>query len=241
MELKVEKLSKTFGSQIALSDISLDLSSGYVAVLGPNGSGKTTLLRCLATLMQPDCGHLWFDGCSYHRYVQLIRSRIGYLPQELHLPDHMSGRRLLNYLAALKVSDTSEQVEDLIGSLGLEKIADKPFISLSHGEMRLFGLAQACLGRPRLLLLDEPTRGLDVKERARVFSLLRHYPASHLIIYTTHNMEDITTMADRIIVLYEGKVAFDGAVKDLHFVALNCKDVHNRIDGMFHFLNTVAS
>lgn len=240
MELKVQKLSKAFGSQSALKNVSLELTSGCVAILGPNGSGKTTLLRCLAALVRPDSGHLWFDGLSYAQNIQLIRGRVGYLPQELHLPDHLSGRKILNYFAVLKESNASEQVEDLIVTLGLQKVADRPISSLSYGEIRLFGIAQALLGNPQLILLDEPTRGLDVKERGKVFSLLRRYLSGCLILYTTHDVEDVTRMADRVIILYEGEVVFFKAVKDLHFSARNEKEGYNRIADIGWFLDTVV-
>lgn len=210
MELKVQNLTKSFGSQIALENVTLSLTSGCAAVLGPNGSGKTTLLRCLATLEQPDSGDLWFDNSPYAGNVQLLRSRIGYLPQELHLPDYLTIRRLLNYLAALKKSSGPEQVEDLIEVMGLETVADKPFSSLSHGQIRLFGVAQAFLGRPMLLLLDEPTRGLDVHERGRVFSLLRRNESGRLILYSAHDPEDVSRKADRVILLRQGRVVFFG-------------------------------
>lgn len=216
MELKIQNLTKSFGSQIALSHISLELTAGCVAVLGPNGSGKTTLLRCLATLEIPNSGQLWFDGYPYATHLQLLRSQMGYLPQELNLPDHLTIRRLLNYLAILKKSRHSEQIEDLIYALGLGKVANNPLPSLSNGQMRLLGIAQAFLGKPTLLLLDEPTRGLDIEEKQRFFSLLRQHVASRLVLYSTHDPQDINQKADRVIILYRGQVVFFGEVGDLN-------------------------
>ncbi|GAP06349.1 ABC-type multidrug transport system, ATPase component [Anaerolinea thermolimosa] len=240
MELKIEKLSKSFGTRFALKNVNLELTSGCVAVFGPNGSGKTTLLRCLATVLRPDNGHLWFDKLSYARNMQSIRSQVGYLPQELHFPNYLSGRQILNYLAALKESCTAEQIEDLLITLGLQKISNKPLSSLSHGEMRLIGIAQALLGKPRLILLDEPIRGLDVKERDRVFSLLRRNQQGRLILYTTHDVEDITRIADRVILLFGGEVVFYGAVTDLYFSAQNGKEGHNKPASIAWFLNAVV-
>lgn len=241
MELVVENLSKAFGSQSALKNVNLQLTSGCIAVLGPNGSGKTTLLRCLATLLRPDSGHLWFDGLSYAQNLQLIRSRVGYLPQELHFPNHLSGQQILNYLAALKESSTSEQVEDLITALGLQNVADKPLSSLSHGTIRLFGIVQALLGKPQLILLDEPISGLDVKERYRVFSLLRRNLSERLILYTTHDVENIIRMADFVVILFEGEVVFFGTVRDLYCSAQDRKDGRIKTAGITRFLNTVVS
>lgn len=241
MELKIEKLSKSFGSRSALKNVNLELTSGCVAIFGPNGSGKTTLLRCLATLLRPDSGHLWFNKLSYARNTQLIRSQVGYLPQEIHFPNYLNGRQILNYLAALKESGTSEQIEDLIISLGLQKAANKPLSSLSHGEIRLIGIAQALLGKPQLILLDEPIRGLDVKERDRVFSLLRRNQPGRLILYTTHDVEDITRIANQVILLFGGEVVFYGAVTDLYFSAQNGKEGHNNPASIARFLNIVVS
>ncbi|WP_322793299.1 ABC transporter ATP-binding protein [Bellilinea sp.] len=241
MELVIENLSKAFGSQSALKNVNLQLTSGYVAILGPNGSGKTTLLRCLATLLRPDSGNLWFDGLSYAQNLQLIRSRVGYLPQELHFPNHLSGQQILHYLAALKESNAPKQVEDLIIALGLQKVVNKPLSSLSHGEIRLFGIAQALLGKPQLILLDEPFCWLDIKERSRVFSLLRQNLSERLILYTTHDVEDIIRIADCVVILFEGEVVFSGTVRDLHFSTQDRKDGRIKTASITRFLNTVVS
>lgn len=216
MELKIRGLSKSYGSQVALQDVTLDLKPGTIALLGPNGSGKTTLLRCLASLIKPDRGQLWFDRLPYTQNFPRLRGQLGYLPQDLDLPASLTPRRLLEYLSTLKnVFDTSH-VNRLLAALGLEEIADRPFARLSGGQVRLAGIAQAFLGCPKLLLLDELTRGLDVEERERVFALARKPVPGRLILYSTHEPTDAERIADRVVFLHQGRVIFsrDGPPSD---------------------------
>lgn len=216
MELKIQGVTKYYGTRAALQNVSLDLTPGIIAVMGPNGSGKTTLLCCLASLVQPERGQLWFDGLDYHKNAANLRRRVGYLPQELDLPVHLTPRRLLTYLATLKNATADDPVDRLLEALGLETIADIPFSRLSGGQTRLVGIAQAFLGQPDLLLLDELTRGLDVEERARVFALVRRPAAGRLLLYSTHYPTDAERLADGIIILRKGEVIFSGEVGKLY-------------------------
>lgn len=216
MELRIKGVTKYYGTQTALQNVTLDLTPGIIAIMGPNGSGKTTLLRCLASLVQPDRGQLWFDGFDYRKNVASLRSQIGYLPQELDLPVHLTPRRLLTYLATLKNATVGSQVDCLLSALSLEKIADWPFSRLSGGQIRLVGIAQAFLGQPSLLLLDELTRGLDVEERAKVFALARKLVPGRLILFSTHDPSGAERLADRVIIFREGQVLFFGKVPELY-------------------------
>lgn len=212
MELKIQGLSKSYSSQVALQKVTLNLKPGIVAVLGLNGAGKTTLLRCLASLTKSDRGQLWFDGLPYSQNLARLRGQIGYLPQDLDLPASLTPRRLLEYLATLKNITEDSQVDRLLSALGLEEMADWPFGKLSGGQIRLAGIAQAFLGRPKLLLLDELTHGLDLEERERVFALARQPVLGRLILYSTHETADAGRLADRVIVLRQGQVTFFGEV-----------------------------
>ena len=216
MELKIQELSKSYGYQVALQNVTLNLKPGIVAVLGPNGAGKTTLLHCLATLTKPDGGQLWFDGLPYSKNLARLRGQIGYLPQDLDLPASLTPRRLLEYLGALKNITEDGQVDQLLSALGLEEIADRSFAKLSGGQVRLAGIAQAMLGRPMLLLLDELTRGLDVEERERAFALARRPVPGRLILYSTHDPADVDRLADMVIILRQGRVIFSGESDTLH-------------------------
>jgi ABC-2 type transport system ATP-binding protein len=215
VELKIRGLSKAYGSQVALQDVNLNLQPGTVVLLGPNGSGKTTLLRCLASLLKADHGRLWFGGLPHAQNLPWLRSQLGYLPQDLDLPPGVTPRRLLEYLGVLKHIPDENQVGELLSALGLEEIAAQPFLRLSAGQTRLAGIAQAFLGQPSLLLLDELTRGLDVEERERVLALARQPVPGRLILFSTHDPWDAGRLADHAIVLYQGLVIFAGKVGDL--------------------------
>jgi ABC-2 type transport system ATP-binding protein len=215
VELKIRGLSKSYGAQVALQDVDLDLKPGTIALLGPNGSGKTTLLRCLASLLKPDRGQLWFDGLPYKPNFPRLRGQLGYLPQDLDLPASLTPRRLLEYLSTLKHAAKDSQMDHLLYALGLEEIADRSFARLSGGQVRLAGIAQAFLGRPKLLLLDELTHGLDVEERERVFALARQPVPGRLILFSTHEPSDAERWADSIILLFQGEVADWGRTEEL--------------------------
>lgn len=216
MELKIQELSKSYGYQVALQNVTLNLKPGIVAVLGSNGAGKTTLLHCLSTLTKPDGGQLWFDGLPYSKNLARLRAQIGYLPQDLDLPASLTPRRLLEYLGTLKNITEDGQVDQLLSALGLEEIADRSFAKLSGGQVRLAGIAQAMQGRPMLLLLDELTRGLDVEERERAFALARRPVPGRLILYSTHDPADVDRLADMVIVLRQGRVIFSGESDTFH-------------------------
>lgn len=217
--------------EAALQNVTLDLEPGTIALLGPNGSGKTTLLRCLATLTKPDRGQVWFDGYPYSKNLKRLRGQLGYLPQDPDLPAGLTPRRFLEYLATLKDLTGAGQVDRPLAALGLEQIADRPFARLSGGQIRLAGVAQAFLGRPSLLLLDELTRGLDVAERERVFALVRkpalcvgaggvEGPApERLVLFSTHLPLDAGRLVRQVIVLRRGEVLFWGDVEHLRRLA----------------------
>lgn len=204
MALVIHGLRKAYGSQIALDGIDLTLDDGVVAVLGANGSGKSTLLRILATLTKPDSGVIMFEGLSYMEHERQLRAQIGYLPQTLELPEMLTPRKLLNHLARMRGATL-----DSIAPLRLEAILDQPFHKLSSGQQRLIGIAQAFLGSPRLLLLDEFARGLDVTERESAFRLVGQQ--GKLTIFSTHIPAEIESVgAQQIIVLDQGRVLFCG-------------------------------
>jgi ABC-2 type transport system ATP-binding protein len=214
MTLKVRSLSKTYGSQIALSNVDFELDNGVVALLGANGSGKSTLLRTLATLTQPDSGEIIFKGLSYARHQRQLRTQIGYLPQDFELPEGLTPRKFLTYLARLR----NGNVDAVISALNLEALVDQPCRKLSGGQMRLMGIAQALLGTPRLLLLDELARGLDISERERVLRVVTQH--TKLTLFSTHIPEDVENIAQTVIVLHQGRVLFCGTVEALRACAL---------------------
>lgn len=215
MTLVVADLQKSYGATPALRGIALALENGVVALLGPNGSGKTTLLRCLATSLRPDDGEILWDGRPVWPDPQHVRRHLGYLPQELDFPRQMTPAQLLEHMARLKGCHNAERNQKLLTGLGLGFVADRPFETLSAGQVRLAGIAQALLGDPTLIFLDEPTRGLDVAERAAVFRQLRRLAKRGLVIFSTHVAEDVSPIAQQIIVLNEGRVSYAGEVEAL--------------------------
>jgi ABC-2 type transport system ATP-binding protein len=210
MELIARNLRKAYADKQAIAEVSLNARPGITALLGPNGSGKTTLLRLLATVAKPDGGEIAFGGRVYRSEVRAVRRRLGYLPQELELPGHLTARRLLHYLAGLKGVAPEPGVLD---ELGLATLADRPVGELSRGEARRVGLAQALLGDPRLLILDEPTAGLDPEERDRALRLIS--VPGRVVLMSSHLPSEIEGIASQILLLAEGRMRFAGSVDQM--------------------------
>lgn len=214
MALTVRNVSKRYGAQIALDSVSFSLSGGVVSLLGANGAGKSTLLRVLATLVKPDTGDISFNGYVYGRDQPLLRAQIGYLPQHLELPESLTPHKLLNYLAQLR----GGEVGLVMDALQLETIADQPLGQLSGGQRRLVGVAQALLGHPRLLLLDELTRGIDLIEREQIYRAVRVF--NGLTVFSTHVPDDAEHLAQTVIVMQQGRVLYCGEVEALRAAAV---------------------
>lgn len=207
-------LKKRFGTQPALCGVTLSLRPGIIAILGPNGSGKSTLLRCLAGILQPDEGGIKFAGRCYPDALPEIRSGLGYLPQDLDFPGEMTPLRLLRYLAQLKCLN-EKGVEGYLDILGLEGMKNRPFSQLSGGQTRLIGLAQALMGTPRLLVLDEPFHGLDVLERGSAFRGIQASRQPRIVVFSTHVPNEVELLATQVIILLEGRVIYSGSIEEL--------------------------
>lgn len=203
MSLTLTAVSKRYGRNVALHPIDLRLESGVIALIGANGSGKSTLLRLLTTLDQPDTGVIQWRGITYSAQLDALRQQIGYLPQKLALPTHLTAYHLLHYLAQMRQTSTTA-ADAIIRDLALDAISHQPLGKLSSGQLRRVGIAQAFLARPNLLLLDEPTTGLDVLERQRLYRLIAQ--PRHLTLFSTHFHEEAAAIADRVIVLNAGHV-----------------------------------
>lgn len=215
MELIARGLTRSYGGTRALADLDLRVGPGVLAILGPNGAGKSTLLRTLATLDRPDGGQIRLGGRSYTGDLRPVRRALGYLPQELELPPHLSPRRLLHYLAGLKQMKAEPRSSALLAELGLHDLADRPLVELSSGQLRRVGVAQALLREPRLLLLDEPTRGLDPEERERALRLLTRPVAGRIMLFSTHLTAEVEAYARQVLVLAGGRPLFQGPVEAL--------------------------
>ncbi len=214
-------VGRRFGGAWALTDIDLDLSRGVVGLLGPNGAGKTTLLRLLATALAPTRGEISVFGLDPAIPDQRtgIRRRLGYLPQELGFPRGFSAFAFVDYVAVLKEwNDTGPrhaEVRRVLDLVNLAGVATKRIRTLSGGQRRRLALAQALLGAPELLALDEPTAGLDPEQRASLRTVLAEAARTSVVMLSTHQTEDVAALCERVIVLDGGRVRYDGPVREL--------------------------
>ena len=218
--LTINNLSKTYPNGVqALKGVSLDIGRGLFGLLGPNGAGKSTLMRTLATLQEPDAGDIVFDGLDVVRQPEAHRRHLGYLPQDFGVYPGVSAYDLLDHLAVLKgLADRKarrEQVEALLEQTNLWAHRKKAVSGFSGGMRQRFGIAQALLGDPRLIIVDEPTAGLDPEERNRFHNLLSEVSENIVVILSTHIVEDVRQLCPRMAILAEGRVLRSGAPREL--------------------------
>ncbi|HEX8558151.1 MAG TPA: ABC transporter ATP-binding protein [Pyrinomonadaceae bacterium] len=218
--LTINNLSKTYPNGVqALKGVSLDIGRGLFGLLGPNGAGKSTLMRTLATLQEPDAGEILFDGLDVIRRPEAHRRQLGYLPQDFGVYPGVSAYDLLEHLAVLKgVANRKarrEQVEALLGQTNLWAHRKKAVSGFSGGMRQRFGIAQALLGDPKLIIVDEPTAGLDPEERNRFHNLLSEVGENIVVILSTHIVEDVRQLCPRMAILAGGRVLRSGAPREL--------------------------
>ncbi len=212
MELVIEGLGKQYGERWAIRDLSLRAGPGMLGLVGPNGAGKTTLLRILATLLDPTTGHATWNGLDTARQGQAVRETLGYLPQDFGLYPELTARQFLRYMAAMKGLPTAlarRRVDELIELVHLGADADRRLGGYSGGMKQRVGIAQALLNDPELLIVDEPTAGLDPAERIRFRTLLGSLTSDRLIILSTHILGDVEAVATRLVLLKAGRILAD--------------------------------
>lgn len=217
MEIKLVDLTKDYGQFRALDHISLDIPGGMFGLLGPNGAGKTTLMRILATLLVPTCGSVEIGGFDVLRQGASIRQRLGYLPQDFDFYPSMKAFELLEYIAILKNVPSSQrkaQVEAVLAEVNLLEQARRKVGTFSGGMRQRLGIAQALLGNPELLIVDEPTAGLDPEERIRFRNLLVGLSKRSTVLLSTHIVADVE-FCNGLAVLEQGKVVFIGSPSEL--------------------------
>ncbi|PWG58894.1 ATP-binding cassette domain-containing protein [Bifidobacterium catulorum] len=202
--LTMEHVGKELSGRLVLHDVNLAFERGVYGLLAPNGAGKTTLIRLLATLLAPDAGAIRWNGEDIVAMGERYRAMIGYLPQDFgYYPNH-SPRRFLRYIATLQGvprARIAPRVDELLAMVHLTDQADRRMRTLSGGMIRRVGIAQALVHRPRILLFDEPTAGLDPKERARFRTIVHDLAADHIVVIATHIVSDLETVADHVIML----------------------------------------
>ena len=218
--LTIENLTHVYGNGTrALDDVSLTIPKGMFGLLGPNGAGKSTLMRSIATLQTPTSGAIRFGDIDVIRDPEQLRRVLGYLPQDFGVYPRVSAYDMLDHMAVLKgVSngrDRKQTVEALLNQVNLWPVRGKALAGFSGGMRQRFGIAQALIGNPELIIVDEPTAGLDPEERNRFLNLLAEVGENVVIILSTHIVEDVTDLCPRMAVLAGGKIQLEGAPIEL--------------------------
>ncbi len=219
MELIIKNLDKKYGNGVhALNNVSLTIQTGMFGLLGPNGAGKSSLMRTLATLQDADSGSITLGHIDVLNNKETVRKVLGYLPQEFGVYPRTSAVDLLNHLAILKgfdnVSDRKQMVEQLLTKVNLWEHRKNAVSSYSGGMRQRFGIAQCLIGNPKLVIVDEPTAGLDPGERNRFYNILSEIGENTIVILSTHIVQDVRELCTQMAVVDKGKVLFAGNTDD---------------------------
>ncbi len=212
--LEIDGVAKAYRDVNALHPIDLVLEPGITGLLGPNGAGKSTLMRIIATVARPSAGTMRWNGIDVVARPDALRRQLGYLPQDAGVYPQLSADEFLQYVAALKGLPSraaARQIDELIEQLNLQAARKRPLAGFSGGMRQRVGIAQALLGDPQLIVVDEPTVGLDPHERVRFRELITGLARDRIVLLSTHIVSDVEIAADRIVVLAAGRVCADGA------------------------------
>lgn len=205
--LELQHVVKSFTSKVnAVDDVSLTLSRGVVGLIGQNGAGKTTLMQMMATLTRPTSGRILFQGVDIVEKPDAIRSRLGFLPQDFGVYPNLTAMEFMQYFAALKGVRSQARIRELLELVNLHQFADRPASTFSGGMRRRLGIAQALLNDPELLIVDEPTAGLDPEERQRFRNLMAEIGTEKLVILSTHIVSDIESIGSLYAIMHKGKL-----------------------------------
>ncbi|MEL6834277.1 MAG: ABC transporter ATP-binding protein [Bacteroidota bacterium] len=215
MKLTITDLSKTYDKGVkALQNVSLEIPKGMFGLLGPNGAGKSTLMRTIATLQDADEGSIFLDDIDVQKHKYSVRKMLGYLPQQFGVYPKMSAEFLLHHLAVLKGVTNKAERKDIVNALlhktNLYEVRKRNLGGFSGGMKQRFGIAQALLNNPSLLIIDEPTAGLDPKERNRFYNLLSEVAEDAIVILSTHIVDDIKELCTNMAIINKGKVVLQG-------------------------------
>lgn len=215
LTLRIDSLSKTYPNGVqALKNVSLEIPTGMFGLLGPNGAGKSTLMRTIATLQEPDSGSITLDGLDVVRQKDEVRRLLGYLPQEFGVYPKMSAEAMLDHFAVLKGIHDARRRREIVGALlhqtNLWEVRKQHLGGYSGGMRQRFGIAQALIGDPKLVIVDEPTAGLDPGERNRFHNLLAEIGENIIVILSTHIVEDVADLCSRMAIISHGRVLLTG-------------------------------
>ncbi len=217
--LQIRNISKTYANGVAaLRNVSLDIPAGMFGLLGPNGAGKSSLMRTIATLQDPDSGTITFDGIDVATDKDRIRRTLGYLPQDFGVYPKTSAQDMLDHFAVLKGfvarGERKDVVEGLLRKVNLWDVRKRKLGTFSGGMRQRFGIAQALIGAPRLVIVDEPTAGLDPEERNRFLNLLAEIGEQVVVILSTHIVEDVADLCPRMAIISKGEVLMSGEPRE---------------------------
>lgn len=218
MELVLDGVTKRYGSKLAVDGVSAELKPGVYGLLGANGAGKTTLMRMLCAILETTAGEVLLDGKEVTAMGAEYRNRLGYLPQDFGYYPTYTAKNFMLYIAALKGLPrelAAKRSMKLLQVVGLEEAADKKLRTFSGGMKQRVGIAQALLNHPDILILDEPTAGLDPKERVRFRNLISEYAGDRIVILSTHIVSDIEAIADEVLFMKQGRFLLHGTVQEL--------------------------
>ena len=217
-ELVLMDIGKSFKEKIAVQNINLNLQSGVYGLLGENGAGKTTLMRIICGILEPTGGRVLCDGMEIAQMGGEYRALLGYLPQDFGYYEDFTAYRFLHYMAALKAIPESyarERIDELLEIVDLVSVKNKKLKTFSGGMLRRVGIAQALLNNPEILILDEPTSGLDPKERVRFRNIISSLGKNRIVILSTHIVSDVEYIADRIMIMKDGKMIRQGTESEM--------------------------
>ncbi|MCR5232525.1 MAG: ABC transporter ATP-binding protein [Lachnospiraceae bacterium] len=218
MVLSLDRLTKTFGSKIAVDNLSIDMKPGVYGLVGSNGAGKTTLMRMICAILEPSSGEVLLNGKNVVDMGAEYRDLLGYLPQDFGYYPHYTAKDYLIYIGVLKGISRREAMrksKQLLEMVGLSDVANKKIRTFSGGMKQRLGIAQALLNDPKILILDEPTSGLDPKERVRFRNLLSSFASNRIVLLSTHIVTDVEAIADRVYVMKNGRIVSQGSIHEL--------------------------
>lgn len=218
MELTIESVTKEFKDKMAVNNINLTFTSGVWGLLGANGAGKTTLMRMIAGIMKPDNGKILFDGQNIETLGAKYRNMFGYLPQDFGCSKDFTVKDYLEYVAALKgisYIKSHQKINELLGILTLSEVRNKKIVKLSGGMRRRVGIAQAMLNSPKILVLDEPTAGLDPGERVRFRNFISEFSHDRIVLISTHIVSDIEYISTKNAIMKDGEILNVGTTENL--------------------------
>ncbi|MCC0629213.1 MULTISPECIES: ABC transporter ATP-binding protein [unclassified Clostridioides] len=217
-KLEIKNLSKIYGKKAVNDKITITLENGVYGLLGPNGAGKSTLMKQITTLIKPDCGQILYNGKDVFKMDDDYRNILGYLPQEFGVYKNFTAKQFLQYIGALKGlkgNDLNSRIDELLELVGLYDVRNKTIGKFSGGMKRRVGIAQVLLNDPKIIVLDEPTAGLDPQERARFRNLIAKISRDKIIILSTHIISDIESVAKETIMIKNGKLLVKGTHREI--------------------------